>query len=399
MNKSNLFYRITYFLAILSLLFSCRSEEITRNSRTATPLNLNKTNSSDQTRLFISPSHINDLVPIGKSEYNRNDLKDLFNLLKIKGDEYCEMKFHLSKFDEKKATSYINKGNLSKYRRTPPGAVENLRAGCWNFFEMNDYRPDIDFQLVRKLYGDTEYDCYSVGFLQPYMMNKELNCSSMTMIDIDWRILEAHYQTIQLLKNAVSGSNLRKLLEKVNLKWFAYDTPPGSSKFAFMDNLCRNIQIDYCNNYFANLSVETFEDLIFRLNLSALPDTLFQKTPETTRIFFLSNAIEEVYTTPSDFNRLLNRAFESLNKNQKMVFIHHVGGWKQFGLYELGHSENNEMKLRTVCRDPYASKARSPDPEKPVYYTTYFDRISSNSENIKTCGFLFGELQKKNPGL
>ncbi|MEQ9363053.1 MAG: hypothetical protein RIF32_02350 [Leptospirales bacterium] len=340
----------------------------------------------------------------------------VFRTLDLQSDAYCGALFSRRPFQPRDLV-LLNPDYHDEYTRNRhPDSLHSLRAGCRNFFEMNDLRPDRDFALVRAIYPESRFDCYSVGLLQPYIMHGILGCRSLTFIDINWRILEMHRA---LLRRAQAGAfaaaeTVNAELSGLQLKFPALHARPTRPRPARIQHLCRPIQHEFCLQILPEFrsAFEKTPARRLRLNLSTLHAGAYEshgaesgeEPSAATRVIYLSNAIEESYTSRAEFEALLQnlnataatgRAEPALD-----VLIHHVGGWKLFGLYEIRHANAGPegIQIRTICKDTYLSMSRRDDPKKgPVEYLTHFERRQSESKNndaqrAPACSGLYAEM-------
>lgn len=324
---------------------------------------------------YVAPELRATLVPFADPASPRDPASD-FAAVRQESDRFCEMVWGKTRFDRSRSVGFVS---AAAYERGPFRTMDHplpkLIAGCWNFFQMNDTRPDLDMRLVRSLYPSEKKDCFSVGLVQPYLMHSILDCQSLTMIDIDWRILDAHRQITGLLAGGEmrSEETTRRALQGLQLGWSArFDGRPMEAVSpASLEALCFASDRSMCLE--ALLGVQrTFSHLRrIRLEISALHDGDYSRWGDGLAVIFLSNAIEDLYTSRQQFDRMLQRVQESLQPGQKAVFVHHAAGRSQFGLYEMQRTEAGS-EIRTICRDIYLSS-----PVGKVYpYVTHFERVS-----------------------
>jgi len=386
-NNKNIFhYRLFYFIFTAVIIF------LFLPLKSAVPENLcffcRQKSGIFKIEMSVSQNLQEVFVPLTKDFYPYGELGKVFSDMDTYSNLYCSMRRRMHTYDREEAKAFIQTDFLDRYRKSFMGSLEDLKAGCWNFFEMNDFRPDLDFQLVKQLYPNREFDCYSVGFLQPYIMQSILSCKSLSMVDINWRILDAHYDFIHYFKQQ---KNAMHSIESMTFNWFALDLKPQKQKNGTVSLLCRDVQLSDCRKYLKDFDRHLhFPEKVF-LQLTHLSMTQFQKIKKNTmRVFFLSNAIEEMYTSPEEYRMLMDRTAASLKTGQRALFIHHVGGWKLFGIYEMEKiNKSGEYSLKTVCKDQYKSVLRSAD-ETPAVYLTYFDKESAEV-NPNTCYSLLSE--------
>ncbi len=336
--------------------------------------NLTGSSRSDGWSLRVSSVHRAEFATVfDRERYANEELDTLFARLDAHADDaYC--------------TVALQRNDLTA-----------LRGGCRNFYEMNDYRPDRDFRLLRRLYTGDRFDCYSVGLLQPYIMHSELGCTSLTMLDIDWRIHAVHHELLQSFRAGrfarANAAAQDAVLAGVELAYPAFGFPDTRARRApaRLKYLCRSIQQEYCATvlpeFQATVNAELFDSI--QLELAALHDAAFAQPDDRRRIVYLSNAIEDAYTSDEQF-RLMLANLRATSGNVPDVLVHHVGGWKLFGLYAVSHA-GGVTRVRTVCRDPYLSRSRGADGEA-VRYETWFERYALNEGRAPTCAELLAEL-------
>ena len=367
------------------------------------------------------------------------EIDAIFRSLARQSDAYCNALFTQNKFDAAQLELIAPDRRALFIQNRHPDSLYSLLAGCRNFFEMNDVAPNRDFALVRALYPEAGFDCYSVGLLQPYIMHATLGCRRLTMIDINWRILDFHRTLIRLTRAGAfpDASSVDDQLRGVELKFLALQNDPLRARPAKVQNLCRPLQHEYCAQILPDFQkvFTTRPPIAIELNLSTLhsgsyaptngadqDDDWFTETKAEhangnaarpiVRVIYLSNAIEESYTSRAEFVQLLENLQRSAlaqdqSQEQIDVLIHHVGGWKLFGIYELQHAARQPetrdaapATLRTVCKDSYLSNSRG-DGSGPVEYTTHFEAarsgeftqttnavIVSKITNVPTCAQL-----------
>lgn len=336
--------------------------------------------------LKVAGPPLRHLKPIEKKNYDRDDANQLFHELNALGNPYCEKRF-ASGNDH--SPGFIRDEYRSNYEKGHRGPLQDLITGCWNFYEMNDYRPDLDFRLARSFLQNQQADCYSVGLLQPYLMDHFIQCQRVTMLDIDWRILEAHHRIL----GSISKNETRTLFEAMNqmkLFWFAYNPKTGKGVHTPARSFCREIQEKECLNWMK--TIQPNQDLDrYHLVLSPLSEAPFHSSlPDTVPVLFLSNAIEDMYTSKEEFDSLLKHLNQSLDAGERALLIHHVGGWKLFGVYELSAIKDNNFSIRTLCKDRYLSRGRSSDGNRAVEYRTHFEALTV-TRNPPTCASLLNQ--------
>ena len=325
----------------------------------------------------FSPRHIEYFHDVDRQVYIGTEIPGLFSKMKEKSDTVCDMVWAKRKFNNEILHDFISPNNFSREPFNNWGhPLPKLIAGCWNFFKLNDTRPDLDFHMVNHFLPDQKKECFSVGFLQPYWMHTILKCEKLTSIDIDWRIHDAHYQLLQLFQRKEMGSKdqISEKVKSLSLGWKARFDGKPLEKVEKVDfnSICYAKFHDRCYQFLSDFQKLYSELLEVDLQTSALHDGDYQFLPDTVPVLFFSNAIEALYTTRSQFDEILKRVADGLGKNRKAIFIHHAAGQAQFGIYELKTSEIGEYEIQTLCKDKYDS---SPVGETHVY-TTHFEKIT-----------------------
>jgi len=324
------------------------------------------------------------LVMAEKETYTEEEIPLILDRFRNASSEVCKMVHKKIKYNSEKVYQYINKDSFSappfKTWDTP---LPKLIAGCWNFFKLNDIRPDIDFKLVSKLYPAHKKECFSVGFMQPYIMHAVLGCEKVVMLDIDWRIMDGHYQLLTQFKNKAmtDKSMIDASIPKLKIGWIArFDNKPmEESVVPAMDHICFKHRQKECYEY-----LSTFQNTFslvkeFELQVSHLHGSKFNFIKERMPVIFLSNAIEDLYTSRDQFMELMDRTANALPAGSSALFIHHTAGRPQFGIYELVKKVDS-FEILTICKDPYMSS-----PVGEAYpYRTHFEKITK-TKNPPQC--------------
>ena len=333
--------------------------------------------------LVISEDLRSELPLLDRSRYRAGDLTALFERLREAGNRYCGMFYREIPFEAQAAARFVQP--LQSHWGVGKRSRWNIKAGCWNFYQMNDRNPAADFELVRRLYPAPAYDCYAVGLMQPYIMHNTLDCASLTVLDFDWRIQEVHWQLLQRVQGGAfeDASGVPAALSSISLAWMAYSGKrPALHTPARADIFCPRATADQCVAALVRFQ-ETFQALErVQLNLASLHLVDFTPAVAAPRVLYLSNAIEENYTAWGEFQTLLRRLTEALQPGESAVLIHHVGGFPEFGLYELTRVQDS-YTLRARCRDAYISHPRIKGGGGA--YETWFERVAVNEAPPPTC--------------
>ena len=271
----------------------------------------------------------------------------------------------------------------------PPwnGFVNSLVAGCFNFFQMNDMRPDLDFHFVQRLYPEARKECFSVGFMQPYWMHGILGCERLTMVDLDWRIHDGHQQLLQRFREGrlAGGPGFDLALSEVRLGWSArFDgQPPVRETPASVERLCLPSANGACRGVLEDFQARAAAVKSVELQVSALHDATYAFLPGTLPVLFFSNALESIYTTRPQFDLLMEKVSRGLPRGGKAVLLYHAAGRQQFGAYELEAKGDGAYRLTTHCKDPYLS---SPIKGlKVIPYTTWFEEVTESRAPFTPC--------------
>ncbi|MCB1139862.1 MAG: hypothetical protein KDK23_13965, partial [Leptospiraceae bacterium] len=359
-------------------------------------------------KLRISDFHKEAFIPITKSVYDYSELASFYESMRIASDNYCQFVHRRKPFNKGTAEQLIAPEHLTKFWGDRFwGSFHNLLSGCWNFYIMNDVRPFDDFKLIHGLFPDANKHCYSVGLMQPYIMHNTLKCEDLNFLDVDWRIHYAHFQLEQMFRDArfPDAKEAEKAIEDLHLGWIAFSPTPVSPRHAVSPaTLCRLNQrecLEHLARYQSNRS--TLKAITW--NLSALHDARFE-AHRGMPVIYLSNAIEELYTSKQQFDQLLRRVSISIPVGSSALFAYHAAGTDEIGLYlltrtpdegvpgensaksaALAPSAPGNYSVQTICRDRY----HRANTGRLLEYTTYFEKISSTHAS-KTCSALMRQM-------
>lgn len=340
--------------------------------------------------LIVSKYHREHLAQLNKARYMEQEIAPLYAQMTGPGDSYCSYLWKQCRFDRSNAEKYFRKDKVTYYKNLNcVECVSSLIAGCFNFFAMNDRTPDLDFLLLKKLLPAESYQCYSVGFMQPYLIHNILKCSELHFVDFNWRIQEAHFQLLNMyLKNKFTTDEAMKAtLKDLNIGWVAHHGVMKSRIKSGIELFCGNQRIgtnlntqpqyELCSRTFMDFQKNISLLKKVRFHLAALHDVEFPKSEEgVMKIIFVSNALEDIYTSKEQFDLFLKQIEKSMAPGEKTAIVYHAGGKKEFGLYTLTRN-NRGGTIRTLCRDPYPNTVLG---KKVLFYTTYFEDISVNKE-------------------
>lgn len=366
----------------------------------ATLFSLNSCSQGIDIGLTVSASLQHDLVPIEKMKYHSSALTGLFTRLKKTGDNYCRMLRKKQKYNKDEAAKLINPSRLRTYLEPCRFCLRQIVAGCYNYYTMNDKSPDDDFTLVKKLFGREKFDCYSVGLVQPYIMHSILGCKRLTMVDIDWRIHEAHFQFYQMYMNKQINNlpQLQSNLNTLKFDWYAQTSSLKKLKKSEDRHFCEiSGQGTMCKKHLLNFKSQFKKLSSINLYLSALHDTEFE-TSNMTTVIFLSNAIDQWYTSKKQFYQILKNLRSSLKPQQRAILIYHIGNYRYFGLYAATRVQDQMaskkfrkkrfkplrgLKVETICRDNYRWLYKPTQTVQPT--SIYLDYVNERKSKAPLC--------------
>jgi len=265
--------------------------------------------------------------------------------------------------------------------------VNQIVAGCFNFFQMNDVRPDLDFQFAQRLYPEARKECFSVGFMQPYWMHTVLGCERLSLVDLDWRIHDGHQQLLSRFREGrlAEGPGFDAALAEVKLGWTArFDgQPPLPETSASAERLCLSAAVPACRGVLQHFQAKAASVKSVELQVSALHDATYAFLPGVLPVMFFSNALESIYTTRPQFDVLVEKVSRGLPRGGKAVMVYHAAGRQQFGVYELEAKGDGAYRLTTRCKDDYLS---SPIKGlKVIPYTTWFEEVTESRPPFTPC--------------
>jgi hypothetical protein len=375
MKAKSLFYLSLSFLILLLGLNTCSEQQkIQEKKRDSVPITVK-----------FSEDHQSYFLDVNKSTYLGTEINEIFGKLGEKSDTVCEMVWGQKKMNPEVLHEFISQTSFSKEPfKTWSHPLPKLIAGCWNFIKLNDTRPDLDFHLVNFFYPEEEKECFSVGFLQPYWMHTILKCKRLTMLDIDWKIHDAHNQFLNFYnkKKMSTEGSITESISNLHLGWIArFDNKQMVKKESTtFDTICYSKFKKNCMNFLLKFQEDYSNLTEIEFQISALHTASYKFLPNTVPILFFSNAIENLYTSKPQFEQIIKSVSEGLGQGRKAIFIHHAAGQSQFGLYEL-QVNGDGFQLKTVCKDNYIS---SPVGETHPY-DTHFDKMSISKSSIPNC--------------
>jgi hypothetical protein len=332
--------------------------------------------------MTVSVDHTQILVDVNSNYYDEYTAKELFLKMDKKSEDVCNILYKYKKYDLGLLRNYIREFSLKKkddekwYDRLIP----SLYAGCFNFFQMNDIKVKKTFTyLSDKITGLK--DCYSVGFMQPYIMHSTLDCSTLTMLDMNWKILFGHLEMYKLFKNESiraggEGKIDPSIISTIPVSWTAVfgPKPRAKERNVNINSFCSLGDLEDCND-----SLITYQSMFPNLNrielqLSTLTHSDIRVKTDKTVVVYLSNAIDPEYTTYNQFKIFLDRLSNNLYADQKAYLIYQAGGRNLSAIYLLEKFSNDEVSLTTVCRDKLVWSEEYKNRGKP--FKIHLDRFT-----------------------
>ena len=368
------------------LFFSCLSLEISLEDNIAKPVYTPVPARENPTVEMIFSTELSALfLDVKKQSYPLAEIAPLMDSMRLGGDRYCQAIYDKGPRDRAKDSNFIESRFISEYGKGCKGCSERMKTGCWNFFQMNDILPNHDFEQIKKIYPSSKFDCYAVGFLQPYIMHDVLTCSTLTMLDFDWRIHDAHQQMIQALAESrfTDEAGVMNAMAAIDIGWVAYDKNMRKTHKGSYDRFCNRSNQTLCMTSLLGVQKKWKSLQKVRLNIAGMHDiSLVNTAPKSNhiKVIFLSNAMEYIYTPKKEFDAMMETFFSQLVEEQKLVVIHHAGGRAQFGLYEI-QKKNGELVVHILCRDEYSTTSRGYS--TPTYHI-WLDRLKKNKK-YPTC--------------
>jgi len=329
-------------IVFLSTFISCWHPNTTVRSSAAVQISLE-----------VSPALRTDLQAIEKNRYTLAEADKLFAKMYAPGDEFCRMVFGKRLFTARVARRHIATERVMAYLkgiRSTSFLKFAIKSGCWNFYRFNDGRPETALKAVGKLYGKVNYSCASVGFMQPYIMHNILGCYTLTMVDIDWRIIDAHRQMYHLFRRHQfeSQSSIPNALLGLHLGWHAKSGKLQPQERIESGSLCPPQKLDFCLITLQRFQQEFSRLRKIRLNLSALADLDLHPLPDSTIVVYLSNSAIAAFMSSGEFLRMVNALGRMLRRRSVAVLVHHESGSNYFEIFEL-RKEKTKVVIRLRC--------------------------------------------------
>lgn len=347
-------------------------------------------------RMEVSAEVRATLAPLPHPSYPRAALDERFAALRSAGDAFCRA-YRLQQ-DVPNAFEFLVPAARERILAIKSGGRTSMVVGCHNFFEMNDIHPERAFALVRALEGAggslPRFDCYGVGLVQPWLMHHALGCRRLGMVDLDWRILEAHHRLAGMLAASrfTSPEAVQQSVGELELRWLALRALDATGKVTGPPPvLCRTGQDAACRQAFVELQSAAPPERL-ELMLTGLEDLSLGAGEEgVRRVVFLSNAIE--YMLPARTLGMVKRLAEDLPEGPgaSALLIHHAAGSSAFGIYRVTRGTRGRFALRHVCKDVYPSSLKAAT--EPTYVTVLDRAVPESAPTPPTCRQLLARFK------
>ena len=309
--------------------------------------------------MTASVDHTQILVDVESTVYDEKSAKELFIKMEKKSEDVCNILYKNKKYDINILRSYIREFSLKKKddEKWFDRLIPSLYAGCFNFFQMNDIKVKKTFSnLVDKL--PKLKDCYSVGFMQPYIMHSTLDCTTLTMLDMNWKILFGHLEMYQIIRNESikldeAGKIMPEIISTIPVSWTAVFGPKPRSKESdvTIHSFCSQGDLEDCSESLLDYQNKFSKINQIELQLSTLTHSHIAVKSDKTIVIYLSNAIDPEYTTHSQFKMFLDKLSTNLYPDQKAYLIYQAGGMSLSAIYVLEKNLDEEVSMTTFCRD------------------------------------------------
>lgn len=336
--------------------------------------------------LTVTPEHQSYLNNIDDASYKGAKIGRLFASLETNGDEICEMMFQVRPYDDRAAKEF---SSTLDFRKDPEekwynNVLPTMLAGCFNFFKMNDRGVHKSFALIEELYPGAK-DCFTVGFTQYYMMYQQMRCKRLVVLDIDWRILKAHYDFQTVVRASPPGSDALALLKTLELGWVAhFDTrPPKREAVRNEVSLCMETEKAHCLSAF-DYYVAQREIPKTELLLGFIHDASLAPRSGDVSVIFASNALDWEYTSREQFSKLLVTAHRELRHGKKIAIVYQAGDSEDIAVYELAKDDDGHFTSTLRCRDNlrWSDRYKKYLRGKPIY--TWFDEMYDRNQIQET---------------
>jgi len=184
--------------------------------------------------LLVSSKSSQLFKAIKKDVYSKKEIAAVLNRLAKSSSRFCKSIFGKGK-GAKKAEKLMAKVKLAKgylkdslSKKEKKKLLKNIKKdlsvstmlGCSNWYKLTDTGLNKTFPVVKENVKSKHLHCYSVGLMQPYIMASKLNCSKVTFVDIDHRILQFHHKAVSKMLQKKNGTvNWSAFVEEYNFSF------------------------------------------------------------------------------------------------------------------------------------------------------------------------------------
>lgn len=340
-------------------------------------------------QLYISPEIQKTFQTPLEAKYNEQEALKVLQELSDKGDEFCETLSGATK-----GVAFL-KPPVPEKNKAKQNVLFMTKAGCSAWYEMTDRRPSDDF---RKLVSETELsgktDCFSTGFMQPYIMITHVPCDRLYITDISYRTQLLHLKLIQRILE--SNISLREISREFKFSYAKSAKLSETNKAMSLtpEDICPQENLSLCENIFAHVRGKLKKLKEIHLVYGPLHEFAnYSYRKDSRKVFFLSNAIDPQFMPSSHFKTFL-ADMKIFTETSPVHLIYHMSGNTAYGVYKV--ESGNKTSL--VCADKFitpASEKRVVDPcgipitvrTKPSEYLTYLDKAAgiATKSNAMLC--------------
>lgn len=328
-------------------------------------------------QMYVSPEIQKTFAQTLEQGYDEAGAAQALRALSEKGDAYCE-NLLAGKID---TTFLKEKVNLPNKKLVNDLAFLT-KVGCAGWYELTDRLPVKDFKrLSESAKLDGPIDCFSTGFLQPYIMIGALKCERLYITDISYRTQALHLDLIQKLFK--KDYSFREFLaeQKFSFARSSRITKPLKQMNLTPDDICPEQNLKSCEETFVGLRKKVLGLKEIHLLLSPFHDFAshtYRKNSE--KVMYLSNAIDPQFTTAEQFDTFM-KDLAIFTAEKPVHLVYHMSGFTQFGIYAVGA----DSATKAVCADKFilpASEKMTLDPcgipikvkTKAEEFFTYLDK-------------------------
>jgi hypothetical protein len=241
----------------------------------------------------------------------------------------------------------VSGGTLLKHQQ-----FIDTMAGCSSWYELTDRNLSAAFPKIREKTGDLQkFHCVSVGFLQPWFLLANVNCESLTIVDISHHSLNLQFQLIQEMLASGAGFQLADFIKRQKFEYAISRhklRPPPNTKLSLTD-ICSEGNAETCERTLAEAASRIKSLTEVRLVWGTLQGAVGQAVdPLKENIFYLSNSIDEKFTTEAEF--LVFSSLYAKASRGRGFLIYHMASGPGFAIYRAV----DPGKIETLCADKFS---------------------------------------------